>query len=150
MCLSRNERKLNKFSESFIEIFNFFENSYKAKILTFSGNEDFKVEYDKDSYNAKICFKQFENGLYTIKYENGFKSTKTIKSSEPEILYSVIKAKKSWGLWIKEWALGIGERNFTKNEILSSFTDNNIIIPKSLMKNFDDLIEREKYNWLHK
>jgi hypothetical protein len=60
------------------------------------------------------------------------------------MLYSVIKGKKSWGLWIKEWSMGISECNFTKEEILQQFYDYNIKIPESLLKDFDNNIQREK------
>ena len=142
--MGRKERRLNKFSQGFNDIFNFFLLSYRAGIITFSGSEDFKVIYDPLGPIAKLCFKNFDNGEYTIKYENGNKSTKPIVTSQPNVLYAVIKGKKSWGLWIKEWASGIGEWCFTEEEILNEFISRNIEIPNSLLKDFQFVISKEK------
>lgn len=81
-------------------------------MLTFSGSEDFKVEYDKNGPDGKFCFKLFEDG----KYKDQLDSNKpiVIKTRHPNIVYSVIKGKKSWGLWVKEWGMGIAECNFSQ------------------------------------
>jgi len=41
---------------------------------------------------------------------------------------------------MKEWSDCIVDWTFTKEEILKQFYDNNIKIPESFLKNFDDLI----------
>jgi hypothetical protein len=52
----------------------------------------------------------------------------------------VIIGKKSWGLFLNEWSDGIVEGSFTKKEIIKEFYENNIIIPESLLKDFENRI----------
>jgi hypothetical protein len=73
----------------------------------------------------------FDNGL--------FKNTK-ISSRHPNIVRSVIIGKKSWGLQLNEWADGIVEGSFTKQEILNDFKILDIQIPESLMVDFENRI----------
>tara|TARA_R100000951_G_scaffold1676_1_gene3358 strand:+ start:824 stop:1261 length:438 start_codon:yes stop_codon:yes gene_type:complete len=137
----------NKFSASFLKIYNFFLESYNAGLITFSGTDDLVVVHNSDAPNAKFCFKEFENGVYTTTTEIvgvKYKSILPIETSEPEELYAVIKGKKSWGLWIKEWAGGIGEWCFTTEEIVGTFTAKGIEIPESLMNDFTNVINKEK------
>ena len=141
---TRNERKLRKYSENFNKMFLFFLMSHRKGLLTFSGSEDFKVKLDLNAVDSKECFRKFDNGQYSVKHKNGKKSIKDIPTRHPNILYSVIKGKKSWGLWAKEWSLGIAECNFTKEEILTQFSDGGIEIPESLIKEFEDNITNSK------
>jgi len=46
--------------------------------------------------------------------------------------------KKSWGLWLNEWTDGIVEGTFTKYEILEEFSKNGIVIPESLLTDFNN------------
>ena len=52
----------------------------------------------------------------------------------------MIIGKKSWGLFLNEWSDGIVEGSFTKKEIIKEFYENNIIIPESLLKDFENRI----------
>ena len=79
--------------------------------------------------------KEFDNGLY---------KNKTIYTRHPNIVNGVIKGKKSWGLWVKEWGMGISECNFTKLEVLRNFEEYDIIIPNSFLKELDIRIGKEK------
>ena len=125
---------MKKYSDNFNEIFNFFLQSYKKGILTFCGiNVD--VQFDINSYEAKEVFKRYENGLYPI--------TEKIISKHSNIVKGVIIGKKSWGLFLNEWADGIAECSFTKKEILNEFDKLNIKIPKQLLKDFENRIAQK-------
>jgi hypothetical protein len=65
-------------------------------------------------------------------------------SKHPNILKAVITGKKSWGLWVDQWTDGITEWCFTREEILKEFSDRNIKIPDSFLKDFDNTIERKR------
>lgn len=56
--------------------------------------------------------------------------------------------KKAWGLWLNTYAEGIVDWSFTKEEIMSEFTNNGITIPESLMKDFNNRVNmlKEKRN----
>lgn len=133
-CGSRDHRKLQKYSEKFNEIFNFFLKSYRSGILTFCGY-DVKVEFDINSDNGKFGFRRFENG--EIKIHN-------LKSCHPNILKSVIIGKKSWGLFLDQWTDGIVEGSFSKHEIINQFNKKNIKIPESFLLDFDNTILKKK------
>jgi len=131
---TRNHRKLQKYSEKFNEIFNFFLKSYRSRILTFCGY-DVKVEFDINSDNGKFGFRRFENG--EIKIHN-------LKSCHPNILKGVIVGKKSWGLHQDMWTDGIIECSFTKDEILEQFYEKGIKIPEPFLLDFDNTVLRKK------
>ena len=122
-------------------MFNFFYQSHRKGILTFSGSEDFEVVYDVDGYPSKECFRRFDNGQYKSNQEG----IKTIPTRHPNILYSVIKGKKSWGLFVSEWSEGIGTGLFTKYEFLQIFEEYNIKIPDSLYKDFSNRCWDERF-----
>lgn len=61
----------------------------------------------------------------------------------PNILKTVMIGKSGWGLWVSEWSQGIGEGTFTKKEILEEFEKRNIKIPKPLMEDFNNRINKE-------
>ena len=112
----------------------FFLKSNRSGLLTFCGT-NVNVVYDKDGESSKHSFRLFENG--EIKIDN-------LKSQQPNVLKSVIIGKKSWGLFLKEWSNGITEWCFTKDEILKQFEEKNIKVPGSLLKEFDNLIEKKR------
>lgn len=120
--------------------------SYRYKLLTFSGSDDVKVELDTLGEDGYLCFRKFDDGVYKSEDPN---KPIVIKTRHPNILYSVIKGKKCWGLWVKEWSMGIAECSFTKEEILSTFKERNIEIPESFLKELDNSIQfwkRQKYD----
>ncbi len=119
-------------------MFIFFLQSYRKELLTFCGSH-VDVSYvepdDLGQTDGKFSFRKFENGQFKFKQYN---------SCHPNILKGVITGKKSWGLHVKMWSEGITEWSFTKDEIVKSFTDNGIVIPEPLMKEFDNLINKLK------
>ncbi|MCK9476307.1 MAG: hypothetical protein M0R46_10325 [Candidatus Muirbacterium halophilum] len=124
---------MKTYSNNFNEMFNFFLNSYRSGLLTFSG-VDVVVTYDKDGYNAKETFKRFENGDYKLS---------PIKTRHPKIVKGVIVGKKAWGLSLDQWTDGISEMCFTKQEILEEFEKLNITIPESLLKDFENRLSKK-------
>ena len=129
---SKHHRKLKKYSNNFNKIFNFFLQSYRRGLLTFCGSEVI-VEYDPNGPDCKEGFRLHEDGYFKLK---------TIKSRHPNILRSVLIAKKSWGLWVQEWTDGIVDWTFTKEEILSQF--DGIEIPESFMNDFENVLHKKK------
>jgi hypothetical protein len=115
-------------------MFLFFLKSYRCGLLTFCGSS-VKVSFDINGYDSKFSFRKFENG--EIKLHN-------LSSRHPNILQGVIIGKKSWGLWLNQWTDGIVEWCFTKKEILDQFEVNGIIIPESLLRDFDNTLEKKK------
>ena len=91
--------------------------------------------------DSKYCFRKFENGQ--VKIHN-------LESCHPNILKGVIIGKKSWGLFVEQWTGGINEWVFTREEILREFKKKNIKIPKSLLKEFDNLLERKRIKRIEK
>lgn len=108
-------------------------NCYRKIGLSFSGTENPTIIFDKDGDSCKEIFKKFENGLF---------KNKEIITKHPNIVFGVIKGKKSWGLHIKMWSEGISEGSFRKNEILDEFEEKNVKIPESFFKEFNDSIIR--------
>lgn len=137
---TRNERKLRKFNGKFNEIFLFFLQSHRKGILTFSGSEDFKTLFNNEKGCGRECFRKFDNGQYSHNDEG----LTIISTKHNNILYSVIKGKKSWGLWVKEWSLGISECCFTIDEILEEFKDCGILIPESMVRELENNILKMK------
>lgn len=131
---TRHNRKLKKYSDNFNLMFEFFLKSYRSGLLTFSGSY-IDVKNSCDQPNSKETFRLYEDGF--------FKNKSTIYTSQPNIVYAVLNGKKSWGLWLQNWTDGIAECNFTKEEILDQFND--IKIPESLLKNFDDILLQKKF-----
>ena len=69
----------------------------------------------------------------------------------PNIVRGVIIGKKSWGLFLNEWSDGIVEGSFTKREIIKEFEDNGILIPESLLKDFENRIVqkmKKRHGWV--
>lgn len=52
----------------------------------------------------------------------------------------IIKGKRGFGLWLQQYSEGIGQGLFTKHEILGEFNQRNIIIPESLLRDFNNRI----------
>lgn len=132
---SKKDRRLQNYSSNFNEMFNFFLSGYRKGLLDFCGSI-VNAAYDSDSEDGKFSFRQFDNGK--------FKNLDIYYTQHPNILKAVITGKKSWGLYKTEYALGIAECNFTKEELLKEFEDRNLVIPKVLMVEFDNEIERLK------
>jgi hypothetical protein len=120
-----------KFSGKFTEQFNFFFSSYRKGILTFCGKH-VEVSCDPRGVSGKQGFRLFNNG------------NKDIITRHPYILKGTIIGKKSWGLHVKEWSLGIAEGNFTKHEILSTFEKKGLKIPKPLQKEFHNAVYKRR------
>jgi len=79
------------------------------------------------------------------KYDNGdYKNDKLIKTRHPNIVKGVLIGKKAWGLWLNEWTDGIVEGSFTDREILEEFTKNGIVIPESLLNDFDNRLRQKR------
>jgi len=131
---NKKHRKLQKYSDKFNEIFNFFLKSNRCGILTFCGYK-VNVDFDVDGDDGKFGFRRYENG--EIKLHN-------LKSRHPNILKSLIISKKGWGLWLDQWTDGIVECTFTKEEILKQFEENDIKIPDSFLLDFENTIIRKK------
>lgn len=129
---SRKERKLQKYSDNFNKIFTFFLKSYRSGILTFCG-VDVSVDYDPDGFDGKYTFRQFDNGFF---------NNNKLVSQHPNITKGVIVGKKSWGLHVKMWVDGISDFCFSKNEILNQFSEKNIKIPESLLKDFNNQLRK--------
>ena len=127
---SRHTRKIEKFSDRFNIIFNFFLVCYRKKILIFAG-EKVEVLFDIDAPCARGTFRRYDDGQYKLK---------DIVSRHPNITTAIIIAKKSWGLFLKQWSEGIREGSFRKQEILDIFKNENIEIPESFLKEFENLI----------
>ena len=104
-------------------------------MIEFCG-EDVNIRSDKNS-NRIVCakegFRLFEDGQF---------SHRAINSKHPNILRAVIIGKKGWGLWVNQWAEGINEWSFTKEEILNEFKIRDIVIPKSFLIDFENRIEK--------
>lgn len=115
--------------------------SYRSGILTFCGSH-VDIDFDVNSIEGKMTFRKYDNG----QYQQG----KQIITRHPNIVKGVITGKKSWGLWVNQWSDGIVEGTFTQKEILQQFEDNGILIPESLLKDFDNRIinkMKKKYGW---
>lgn len=141
---TKHRRKLRKFSEGFNEIFYFFLKSYRAGILTFCGSE-VKVLYNKESFEAKEGYRLFENGFFKEWSEEKKVWSKTNPyCRQNNVLQAVIIGKKSWGLHVDMWSDGIAECSFTEKEILQDFRDRNIIIPKPLLMDFYNTVDKKK------
>lgn len=89
------------------------------------------VDFDINGPEGKHTFRMFDNGYF---------KNKMISTKHPNIVKAVIIGKKSWGLQLNEWADGIVEGSFTKREILSQFTELDIVIPESLLLDFENRI----------
>ena len=129
--LTREEKRRKRHSEEFNKIFWFFLQSYRHKILDFSGIE-VKTRMNINEEDGKVCFKKFDNGEY--------KGIESISTRHPNILKGVIVGKKSWGLHVKMWSEGISEGTFTKQELLQQFIDHKIEIPEPFLLDFDNTI----------
>lgn len=137
--LTRIEKRRKRHSNDFNKIFTFFLQSYRKKILDFSG-VDVKTKLDLTQEDSKICFKKFDNGEY--------KGIDIIPCRHPNILKGVIVGKKSWGLHVKMWSEGISEGLFSKNEILMQFHENQIDIPEPFLLDLENTIIKKICNKL--
>ena len=125
---NRHGRKLEKYSESFNENFMFFFRLSRRGLISFCG-ERIVIESTNDpKLTAKHCFRLFEDGRYTM--------GRVIQCRQPNILRHVLMGKKGWGLWTKEWGLGISECDFTQESIMEEFHKRSIVVPKCFMEEF--------------
>lgn len=115
-------------------MFDFYLKVYRTGLITFCG-VDVKVDFDVNGSDGKFGFREYDNGR--------FKNMTPI-SRHSNILKGVIIGKKGWGLWVSQWTDGIVDWTFTKEEILQEFIERNIIIPESLMLEWDKLIQKKK------
>ena len=118
-----------------MEIFDFYLKIYRTGIITFCGSE-VKVKFDINSKEGKFTFREYDNGVY---------KGKEIISKHPNIVEGVIIGKKGWGLWVNTWSDGIVDWCFTEEEILNEFKNKNIEIPSSLLKDFQNRIDKKKH-----
>lgn len=79
-------------------------------------------------------------------YENGELENDTIITRHPNLILNVIQGKKGWGLWKREWAIGISCCDFTRYEILEEFKNNNIDIPEPFLIDFYNEIYKQITN----
>ena len=116
-------------------MFTFFLKSYRDGILKLSGSI-VETEFDIDGDEGKYCFRKIENGEIKRSY--------IIKTRHPNIVKSVVSGKRSWGLWVDQWSDGIVDWTFTEEEILDEFQKRNIQIPKPLLQDFRNRIDKKK------
>lgn len=135
--LSRSERRRLRNLKKNDFIIRFFIESYRKGILDFCGS-DVKVKFDRNSPDLRTCFFKYNDGEYTKDelYDG-------IPTKHPNLLRMYIIGKKSWGLWLNEWASGIAEWLFTLDEILEQFGE--IKIPESLLIDFKNRIHKKRY-----
>ena len=131
---SRKHKRLQQYSDKFNRMFSFFLQSYRSGILDFCGSS-VEVKFNPDGDDGKFGFRRFENGEIKIH---------DLNSRHSNVLRGVIIGKKGWGLWLDQWTDGIVECSFTRNEILKQFNDNGIVIPESLLQDFDNTILKKK------
>ncbi len=88
--------------------------------------------------------------MSVISYNNGEYSKdelyEGIKTKHPNLLRYFIIGKKSWGLWLNQWAEGVSEWLFTREEIFSQFTKHGIDIPEPFQIDFDNRVRKLRYN----
>jgi len=94
-----------------------------------------EIIFDVNGIDGRMCFRKYDNGDY---------KNSPIITRHPNIVFSVIKGKKSWGLWKNEWVSGIVEWSFTVDDIMHIFSDKNIEMPESLWKDFNNTLNKEK------
>lgn len=116
-------------------MFSFFLKGYRSGILEFTGSI-IETEFDPNGEEGKFCFRQIENG--EIKRNN------IIKTRHPNIVKAVVSGKRSFGLWSDQWSDGIVDWSFTEEEILGEFKKRNIKIPKPLLIDFYNRIDKKK------
>ena len=107
---------------------------YRTGILTFCGSTVL-IEERKDGPDSRESFRMYDDGQFkqNLPY-----------SRHPNILKAIITGKKSWGLWLDQWTDGIVDWSFTEEEILKIFSDNDIKVPDSFLRDFENTIDRKK------
>lgn len=132
---TRHERALKKYSDKLLRVFNFFYLISRKGLITFCGQQIY-VYHDVNGPDAKLVFRNFEDGHYN--------KGQKIVTRHPNVVFNVLTGKKGWGLWKDQWAEGIADWTFTKEEILEEFNQRNIEIPEQFMKEFEDFIWKKK------
>jgi len=136
---SKRNRKREKHSDKFNGMFSFFLQIVRKGICDFCGSDvtrEYKTQFDIGGVSAKMAFKMYEQS----EFEDDI-----IRTRHPNLIISLIQGKRGWGLWKQQWALGIADGTFTKNEILSMFEKNNILIPEAFINEFENIIWEERY-----
>lgn len=131
---SKKDRRLMKYSDNYNEMFHFFLKGYRSGILSFCGS-CVDVKRNDNSEDGKFSFRMFDNGQF---------KGRVLESAHPNILKGVIVAKKSWGLFCKEWSDGIADGLFTKKEIIDEFENHKIKIPEVFLREFENRIHEFK------
>ena len=137
--ITPTQKKSRKYSDSFNESFKFYLDCYRKIGLDFSGTYNPIIKNDINGDSCKEIFKKFENGEFKFK---------EILTKHPNIVFGVIKGKKSWGLHVKMWSEGISEGSFRKIEVLEEFYEKNVIIPDSFMREFNESVIRHTKKYL--
>ena len=132
---SRRHRKMKRYSDSFNEMFSFFYLVSRTGLIDFCGSR-IDVEYEPEGKDAKLVFREFENGFYG--------QGQKITTRHPNVLRHVLMGKRGWGLWRQLWSEGIGEGAFTKHEILEEFKVRKISWPEPMMTEFENNIWKER------
>ena len=122
----------------------------KTRYVDTKGNtvqEDTDVELNDTPEQVTVKVNGKETKFNTLsnetqKFENGKFKNKDIITKHPNIVFGLIKGKKSWGLHVKMWSEGISEGTFRKVEIFDDFEKENVKIPESFYKEFMDSIFR--------
>jgi hypothetical protein len=128
---TKTHRKRTKHSDKFNRMFRFYFMLHRSGLVQFCGSDTI-VKYDSTGSDAKVSFKEYDNGVYG--------NEKIPRTRHPNILKSVLIAKKGWGLWCDEWARGIGQGLFTKYEIYEMFREHGLELPESIETEFNNLI----------
>lgn len=102
--------------------------------MSFSGSI-VEIEKRNEGPDCREAFRMYDDGQFKFKVPY---------SKHPNLLKAVITGKKSWGLWVDQWTEGITDWTFTREDILKEFSDRNIKIPDSFLKDFDNTIERKR------
>ena len=63
MVGSRNDRKLQKYSEKFNKMFDFYLKIYRTGLITFCGVE-VNINFDVNGSEGKYAFREYDNGRF--------------------------------------------------------------------------------------
>lgn len=129
---NRHGRKLEKYSDGFNENFRFFFLLSRRGLIEFCGEKIVVLPSNDRKLTAKHCFRLFEDGRYGRE--------KVVECCQPNVMRHVLMGKKGWGLWTREFSLGIADCDFRKDEIMEEFHEMKIQVPKCFMDEFENRI----------
>lgn len=112
----------------------------RTGILDFCGTE-IRTRSNNTHKCVRLSVISFDNGEYSKDEVH-----EGIQTRHSNLLRCYIIGKKSWGLWLNQWAEGVSEWLFTKDEIFKQFEDNGITVPKCLMLDFDNRVRKLRYD----